>query len=216
LALLAGASISGLRKIRGGKNKNCRFGDWPSWGYALAVAVTVFTCAEVWFLLPMNAIIRGRNPSEHGLYGADPLPEAEIVANFIAENSPPDARVAILGSEPEIYFLAHRHSATGYIYTYAQMEPQPFALKMQHEMISDIEMRKPEFIVFADNIMSWNRRPDSNLTIFNWWDNYKTNYTLVGLTDIISPTSTIVVLGTNFVAHYPEAHGSALEIFQRK
>ena len=124
--------------------------------------------------------------------------------------------MAILGSEPEIYFLAHRHSATGYIYTYAQMEPQPFALKMQHEMISDIEMRKPEFIVFADNIMSWNRRPDSNLTIFNWWDNYKTNYTLVGLTDIISPTSTIVVLGTNFVAHYPEAHGSALEIFQRK
>jgi hypothetical protein len=25
---------------------------------------------------------------------------------------------AILGSEPETYFYAHRHSATGYIYTY--------------------------------------------------------------------------------------------------
>jgi hypothetical protein len=87
---------------------------------------------------------------------------------------------------------------------------------MQHEMISDIESRRPEFVVFADNIMSWNRRPDSDPTVFNWWDAYKTNYTLVGLTDIISRTNTISVFGTNYVARYPEAHGSALEIFQRK
>jgi hypothetical protein len=36
------------------------------------------------------------------------------------------------------------------------------------------------------------------------------------MTDIISPTNTIVVLGTNFIAAYPEPHGSALEIYQRK
>jgi hypothetical protein len=96
------------------------------------------------------------------------------------------------------------------------MEPQPFALEMQHKMIAGIEAARPPFIVFADNIMSWNRRPDSDLTIFNWWENYKTNYALVGMTDIVSPTNTLVVLGTNFIAHYPEAHGSALEIFQRK
>jgi hypothetical protein len=87
---------------------------------------------------------------------------------------------------------------------------------MQRQMMADLERQKPEFIVFADNIMSWNRRPDSDLSIFKWWDNYKTNYTLVGMTDIVSPTNTIIVLGTNFIAHYPEANGSALEIFQRK
>ena len=38
---------------------------------------------------------------------------------YIRNHSGPDALVAVLGSEPEIYFLAHRHSATGYIYTYA-------------------------------------------------------------------------------------------------
>ena len=113
-------------------------------------------------------------------------------------------------------FLARRHSATGYIYTYPLMEPQPFAVKMQHEMISDLETNRPKFIVFADNIMSWNRHPESDATIFNWWDNYQTNYTLVGMTDIVSPTNTIIVLGTNYIARYPEAHGSALEIYQRK
>ena len=214
LALLAGATVSGLRQRV--KNKLSAPGDWPSWAYALAVTVTIFTCTDVWFRLPFSQIIRGTSATDHGLYGADPLPEAEIVAKFIRENSAPSARVAVLGSEPEIYFLARRHSATGYIYTYALMEPQPFALKMQREMIGDIERNRPEFIVFADNLMSWNRHPESDPAIFKWWDDYQTNYTLVGLTDIVSPTNTIIVLGTNFVARYPEAHGSALEIFQRK
>jgi hypothetical protein len=207
LALLAGACVSGLRKSRG---------DLPALGYALVVAVTVFNLASIWFILPIPRIIRGTSVKDHGLYGGDPLPESELVAKYIADNSPPDAHIAVLGSEPEIFFLAHRHSATGYIYTYAMMEPQPFALQMQREMIGGIEAQKPGFIVFADNNMSWNRHDDSDLTIFNWWENYKTNYTLVGMTDIISPTNTIVVLGTNFIARYPEAHGSALEIYQRK
>ncbi len=209
VSLLVAATISGLRQWWNQKKQSSALGDWPAWIYALAVAVTILQSAGVWFFTPLPALARN-------LYGGDPLPESEIVAKFIRENSAPSARVAMLGSEPEIYFLAHRHSATGYIYTYALMEPQPFALKMQHEMIGDLETNRPEFIVFADNIMSWNRHPESNATIFNWWDGYKTNYTLVGMTDIVSPTNTIIVLGTNFVVRYPEAHGSALEIFQRK
>jgi hypothetical protein len=209
LALLAGATVSGLRHWWREKPRASSLGDWPAWSYALFVVISIITSAGVWFQLPLAALARD-------LYGGDPLPEAEIVAKFISENSAPADRVAILGSEPEIYFLAHRHSATGYIYTYALMEPQPFALQMQHEMIADLEATAPEFIVFTYNVMSWNKRPYSDLTLFNWWDNYKTNYTLVGMTDIVSPTNTIVVLGTNFVAHYPVAHGSALEIFRRK
>jgi hypothetical protein len=209
LALLAGAAVSGLRQWWQEKKIVSALGDWPAWTYALFVIISLITSAGVWFQLPLATLARD-------LYGGDPLPEAEIVAKFIAENSAPADRVGILGSEPEIYFLAHRHSATGYIYTYALMEPQPFALQMQHEMIADLEATAPAFVVFADNIMSWNRHAESNPALFNWWDNYKTNYTLVGMTDIVSPTNTIVVLGTNFVAHYPVAHGSALEIFRRK
>jgi hypothetical protein len=208
-ALLAGCAVSGARRLGNSPAGTSRFGDWPVWGYALMVAATIMAKSDIWFMKTPVQIART-------LYGADPLPESEIIAQYIHNNSGPDARVAVLGSEPEIYFLAHRHSATGYIYTYAQMEPQPFAVKMQHEMISDIETRKPEFVVFADNIMSWNRRPDSDPTIFNWWDSYQTNYTLVGMADIISPTQTVYVLGAKWVARYGrDIRGSGLEVYQR-
>jgi hypothetical protein len=209
-ALLAGCAVSGARRLWSQRARNSRFGDWPVWCYALMVAATIMARSDIWFVKTPVQIART-------MYGADPLPESEIIARYIYNNSGPDARVAVLGSEPEIYFLAHRHSATGYIYTYAQMEPQPFALKMQNEMISDIETRKPEFVVFADNIMSWNRRPDSDPKIFNWWDSYQTNYTLVGMADIISPTQTVYALGAKWVARYGKnIHGSGLEVYQRK
>jgi len=31
----------------------------------------------------------------------------------------PTERIAVIGSEPQIYFFAQRHAATGYIYMYA-------------------------------------------------------------------------------------------------
>jgi hypothetical protein len=209
-ALLAGCAVSGARRLWNQRAKSSRLGDWPVWGYALVVVTTIMARSDIWFVKTPVQIART-------LYGADPLPESEVIAQYIRNNSGPDARVAVLGSEPEIYFLTHRHSATGYIYTYAQMEPQPFALKMQQEMISDIETHKPEFVVFADNIMSWNRRPDSDPEIFNWWDAYQTNYTLVGMADIISPTQTVYALGAKWVARYGrDIHGSGLEVYQRK
>ena len=51
------------------------------------------------------------------IYGPNPFPEAVRVAEYLREHTNPTDTIAILGSEPEIYFYAHRHSATGYIYT---------------------------------------------------------------------------------------------------
>ncbi len=59
------------------------------------------------------------------------FPEALAVADFIQQHSQPSARIAVLGSEPEIYFYSHRLSATGYIYTYPLMEKQVYASHMQ-------------------------------------------------------------------------------------
>jgi hypothetical protein len=208
-ALLAGCAVSGARWLWRQRIKSSKFGDWPVWCYALMVATTVIARSGVWF-------VQTPTQASRTTYGADPFPEAQLVASYIRANSSPGAHVAILGSEPEIYFLSQRHSATGYIYTYGLMEPQPFARQMQSEMIREIETDAPEFVVFADNSMSWWRYPGSDLGIFDWWNSYQTNYTLVAISDVISPTETISAWGTNAIAHYHEAHGSALEIYQRK
>jgi hypothetical protein len=204
LALLAAAAVSGLCRWQAGRTP--ALGDWPAWSYALVVAITIATNANVWFLMPRHTLARS-------LYAFDPLPESEVVARFIRENSVPSARMAVLGSEPEIYFLARRHSATSYIYLYALLEAQPFAVKMQQEMIGEIESQRPEIIVLSVGDMLAGRRAASRL--FDWWNDYQTNYTCVGVADIVSPTETTYALGTNAVAHHGKVHRCALEIYQR-
>jgi Dolichyl-phosphate-mannose-protein mannosyltransferase len=201
LALLAGAAVSIVRQWPYGKK-------YMPGIYVLMVAVTIATCAGPWFFIPKLKLARE-------LYGFDPLPESEAVATFIRENSPPSARVAVLGSEPQIYFLSHRHSATGYIYIYALTEAQPFAIRMRREMIGELEAQAPEFIVVSDLVMVAARRADPAPNLFGWWNEYQTNYTRVGLADIISQTETAYAFGTNAVASHGKIHQCALEIFQR-
>ena len=208
VALLGGVAVSATSHWWTHRNGISRSSGWPVWICVAAVAVTMAANRGIWFrLTPVQATCV--------IYGPDPFPEAEVIAAYIREKSPPTARLAVLGSEPEIYFLAHRHSATGYIYTYGLMEPQPFARKMQDEMIGEIEANAPEFVVFADNpLFSWGRRPDSNPRIFEWWNSYQTNYTRVGLADVISTTETKFAWGVDEAARYGKIRGIGLEIFQ--
>jgi 4-amino-4-deoxy-L-arabinose transferase-like glycosyltransferase len=209
IALLAGIAVSGGFGVRGQKIADARRWDWPVWIYVLAAFITILTCADLWFRQTPTQASRT-------IYAANPFPEAEEVARFIRTNSPPSAPMAVLGSEPELYFLSHRHSVTGYIYTYGMMEPQPFARRMQDEMIHDIETTKPGYIIFVADRLSWWPYPDSDLTIFKWWNTYQSNYTLVAIADVVSPTNTIYAFGEEMVKRYGTAHGSALEVFQRK
>jgi len=69
------------------------------------------------------------------IYYPNPFPEMICIADFVRQHTKPDDQIAVLGSEPEIYFYADRRSATGYIYTYALMEPHKYASQMQREMM---------------------------------------------------------------------------------
>jgi hypothetical protein len=77
------------------------------------------------------------------------------VGNYLKANASPQDQVAVLGSEPAIYFYSHRHSATGYLYMYALTENQKFKQHMQQEMISEVENTKPKFVVYVDDGYSW-------------------------------------------------------------
>ena len=100
--------------------------------------------------------------------------------------------IAVIGSEPQICFYSDRRSATKYIYTYPLMEPQPYAMQMQEEMIAQIETANPEFVVFVNVPMSWLARPNSVKKIFEWCDSYSSaHYEVVGIADILVNGPTI-------------------------
>ena len=92
--------------------------------------------------------------------------------------------MAVLGSEPETYFYARRHSATGYIYTYPLTEEQAYASVMQLEFIREVEAAAPEFVVYVLIDRSWLRHAHSDDGIFRWADAYtRDHYSLVGVAD---------------------------------
>ena len=107
------------------------------------------------------------------------------IANYIKANSSDTDKIAVLGSEPQIPFYANRRSATGHIYTYGLMEIHEYNLKMQEEMISEIEKCKPLYMVFCNVPFSWLSKPDSPHRIFDWYGKYsQEHYSVVGLVDI--------------------------------
>ena len=146
--------------------------------FALGYAQALYAQRAILFELSPEKIVRSE-------YGGNPFPEAIAFGKYIKEHSDADARVAVLGSEPEIYFYAQRHSATGYIYTYGLMEEQKFAARMQQEMIGEIEKAKPEYVVKVMVPASWLRKTNSDTAILYWAEKYiRDDYRLVGVADI--------------------------------
>jgi 4-amino-4-deoxy-L-arabinose transferase-like glycosyltransferase len=122
------------------------------------------------------------------IYWPNPFAESVQIAKFLREHTEPNDTIAILGSEPQIYFYAKRHSATGYIYTYGLMEPQPFAERMQQEMAGEIEAARPKYVVFVAIPYSWLRHNDSKDFIFDWFEDYSVRkLNLIGLVNLVSP-----------------------------
>ena len=121
-----------------------------------------------------------------------------------------------MGSEPEIYFYADRKSATGYIYTYALLEPQPFAKTMQAEMIREIESVHPKYLVFVWIKYSWLAHEDSDQGIIEWGKAYAQScYDPVGVADIFSEDKTNMVWDDD-VRTYQALTDNLVYTFRRK
>jgi hypothetical protein len=125
------------------------------------------------------------------MYGPNPFPESMRMAEYIKARSKKEDKIAILGSEPQIYFYSNRHSATGYIYVYGLMEDQRYALKMQKEMAEEIEKSNPKYLIFVNIPTSWLANPRSEKYILEWLQEYlKNKFSLVGVVDILSSDRT--------------------------
>jgi hypothetical protein len=149
-------------------------------------ATLLVLVALAWPVWTLNAFFLTWPPQLAGrlIYNGNPFVECPLIAKYLQAHTTPDDTVAVLGSEPEVFFDAERRSATGYIYTYALMEAQPLAESMQKEMIAEIEKSKPRFIVVADVRFSWLYGPYSKFLIQEWANQYlRQNYDVVGVVE---------------------------------
>ncbi|MGH7302733.1 MAG: ArnT family glycosyltransferase [Candidatus Rokuibacteriota bacterium] len=207
LALLAGLGLAALAELLAAWRPAALRWALPCVLIVAALGQPLYASRAVLFTLSPDQVSRA-------LYGRNPFPESVEIARYIREHSAAGDRVAVVGSEPQIYFYSARRSATGYIYTYPLMELQPYASAMQREMIKEIETAAPRFLVFVSATRSWIARPGSDQTIFGWFETYQRGFTRVGVADIVSPRETVYRWG-NAADGYAPRSDVWLMLFER-
>jgi hypothetical protein len=178
VALLAGVGVSAMVQFLSDKKMPILVQILP----VIMVAVVMINP-----LIALRGFFFQATPVEASrmMYGVNPFPESIEIAEYIKNHSTKDDKIAVIGSEPQLYFYSNRKSATGYIYVYGLMEPQDYASRMQLDMIHEIEKVHPKYIVFVNIPYSWLPRPNSDPTIFKWAQDYlDSNYHIVGLVEI--------------------------------
>lgn len=208
VAILAGIAVTSGMKILSlsPQTRNLRYAS------AIIFIIALGWCfyAQKDFFLEDNPIATSRK-----IYGGNPFPEAIPVADYIRQHTSENASMVVLGSEPEIYFYAHRHSATGYIYMYGLMEEQKYALKMQQQMITEIEAARPEAVVWVNVRASWLPHDHSEGLILSWAQKYvHDHYELTGVADIRA-AQTDYRWGDDAKNYQPRSN-SVVFIFKRK
>lgn len=126
------------------------------------------------------------------IYMYNAFPESPEIARYIAAHTDPTDTIGVVGSEPQIFFLAHRHSASGYIYMYPLTEPQPLAASMRAEFFNEIETARPRYVVYFNQPASWRAIIVPGVTqpamaaIGGWWRAYAAQYyQKVGMVDMV-------------------------------
>ena len=208
IAILAGAAVSSARHFLEQKCFPPVLQLWmPVALFLLALCHSVIQQERFFFdLSPQDAC--------RALYGSG-FPESIEIARYVKTNSAPTDRIAVFGSEPQIYFYAGRRSATGYIYAYSLMEEQKYALKMQRQMIAEIEAARPTYIIYAKGSSSWLRRPKSERMIFDWFAQYLKGYEQVGFADLLSNEQTVYRFGDEATSYSPRS-ANYIAVYKRK
>ena len=198
-ATLFGLGLGNIHELLSGNARLSRLAV-PAAALAaiLAIAQTFYTGAPVYFADDPDRASRI-------MFGTNPFVESRMIGERIGGMTSGDERVAIIGSEPQIYFYADRLPATGYLYTYSLVENQPFAGAMRTEMTAEIERARPRVLVYVNNPTSWLLRPESDLSLFRWFSIYRgrEGYALAGIVEVVSPEETVSIWGDEARTYRP-------------
>jgi hypothetical protein len=207
VSILIGIGLNGLTRSIASLNGRLQF-----------VPISLFVVFSLVSLFQYRSFLFEWTPYQacQATYFPNPFVQSIEVAKYIETHSQQEDKIVVLGSEPQIYFYANRHSATGYIYMYSLMEDHKYALQMQNEMIEEVEKAKPSYLVFVNVPTSWLARQSSRKYIIEWFDRYhQKNLDLVGVVDIISSVHTEYRWGREAQIYSPQS-SYFLHIFKRK
>ena len=114
-------------------------------GALAAIPIGGFVAADASFLFGGS-----RHEIARCIYALNPFAESERIAAYVARTSGPGDSVFVVGSEPQIPFLAGRRSATRYILFYPLTGPYPDALERQREAMREVAEERPLFVIVVD------------------------------------------------------------------
>lgn len=165
-----------------------RFGAQPGRGW-VAPAVWVVTIVGLWIgVAKQEAFYFAKVPdSEHArrIYFGNPFSESIGIGEYLKDHTTPQDKIAVLGSETQIYFYSQRRSASRFVNTYFLTADHPRNREMQREMIHDIEQARPKYLVTVNLSTSWSFLPSSPHDILDWLNAYpQRRYVLEGVTKI--------------------------------
>ena len=165
-------------------------------GMASAASIAVAVALILAYVVPGREYLFRMSDTEllRSVYQANPFPESPGIARYLNAHTTPDDRIAVFGSEPQIFFYANRKAASGYIYMYPLTERQPYARQMQDEMIREVEAARPKYLVHVGMSSSWaaGLQPDRRMLV--WMNDYVAKcYDPVGTVDIDTERGSTVV-----------------------
>lgn len=205
VSLLAGASFDRAYQLVAEHTENRAARGIPALLAMLTLFVTLLVNQDYLLHSSPNEVLRST-------YGINPFSEAVEIGRWLNENTEEDEQIAVIGSEPQIYFYANRKSATGYIYTYPLMEDQPKARQMQREMAAEIEAAAPRYLVYVHDTSSWAITKRSPQLILDWFWKFQNQYRIVGWSEA-RPEGSVVHWGQPSV--WPPDSPSWMAVYHR-
>jgi hypothetical protein len=116
------------------------------------------------------------------VYGVNPFPEMERIGAWLLQRKHnQEEKIAILGSEPELYVYSRSSSPFRQIYHYRLLASTKGAQKRQDEYLNDWNLQQPHWVVLPNVSLD---RFAPTAVFQTMMKDLKTNYTVVGIVDI--------------------------------
>lgn len=92
---------------------------------------------------------RSATSKARALYASNPFVESPALGRFLAEHTRPTDTVLVIGSEPQIYYYAHRKCASRYIFIYPLMNGFPDTIERQARFLEDLRENRPRYVIYV-------------------------------------------------------------------